>query len=134
MAGSGCFGQAQLAPALLCLSGHRGCRSFPGWRFYLGHGVRQPPPAAILGEFISSLFKLIFLFFATRCGGGENHSVTLPCVESEILLGFEPNDFFGGLLALMLGETASDHSQFPGLALSARRHPGCDFFEVQVSL
>lgn len=89
--------------------------------------MRQPPPGAILGEFISSLFKLVFLFSATRCGG-ENHSVTLPCVESEILLGFECNDFSGCPLALMLGETASDHLQFPGVVLSACRHPGCDFF------
>lgn len=94
MARSRCSGQAQGAPALLCLSSCRGCGSFPGWRFYLGHDVHQPPPGAILGDFISSLFKLIFLFSATHCGG-ENHTVTLSCVESEILCGFEPNDFFG---------------------------------------
>jgi len=74
MARSGCSGLARGAPALLCPSSHRGCGSFPGWRFYLGHSVCQPPPGAILGEVISSLFKLIFLFSATRCGGG-NHSV-----------------------------------------------------------
>lgn len=49
----------------------------------------------------SSLFKLIFLFSATHCGG-ENHSVTLPCVGSEIIRGLEPNDSFGCPLALML--------------------------------
>lgn len=82
VARSRCFGQAQGAPALFCLSSCRGCGSFPGWRFYLGHDVHQPPPGAILGDFISSLFKLIFLFSATHCGG-ENHIVTLSCVEGE---------------------------------------------------
>lgn len=62
----------------------QGLRELPALEVYLGHGVCQPPPGAILGEFISSLFKLIFLFSAAHCGGGENHSVTLPCVESEI--------------------------------------------------
>lgn len=82
VARSRCFGQAQGAPALFCLSSCRGCGSFPGWRFYLGHDVHQPPPGTILGDFISSLFKLIFLFSATHCGG-ENHTVTLSCMESE---------------------------------------------------
>lgn len=133
MASSECFGETQAAPALLCPYGHRDCGSSLGWRFYLGHGICQPPPAAILGEFISSLFKFLFLFSATNCGG-ENRSETSPRVESEVLGGFESNDLCGCSLSLRLGEAVSDQPQFSDMMSPACRHPGCDFFEVQASL
>lgn len=89
------------------LSGPR-CAPAPAWSYSRGIHLIS--------------FQAHTLFSATHCGG-ENHSITLPCMESEILLGFEPNDFFGCPLALMLGETASGDLHFPGAALSACRHP-----------